>query len=315
MTSVSKTEWVPWSRAAIRSSPAPVSMFGLGRGCSSPSGVAVVLHEHEVPELDVALLAAVGRAPFRAVLGTPVVVHLRAGTARPGGPHAPEVVLLPHALDALRGDADGAGPDVGGLVVGLEDGDPDALGVEAEHVGGELPGQGDGAFLEVVAQAEVAQHLEKGEVPGGGADDLDVDRPEALLDGGGPRPGWRLLAQQVGLELVHPRVGQQQGRIVGHQGGRRQHRVAPLLEEGEEGAPQFVGRHRFHQRIRLYAARFRGARAHEEMNPCPTPTGTPTLPGGTSCATGTARRGPSTFPTTGGSPPIRPAVGRRTSPP
>ena len=208
----------------------------LGQVRERPVLVAVVLHEHEVPELDVALLAAVRRTPLLAVLRPPVVVQLGAWPAGAGRAHAPEVVLLPHALDALPGNSDGVGPDPDGLVVVVEHGDPDTLRIELEDRRGQLPGQGDGQLLEVVAEGEVAQHLEEGEVPGGRADDVDVDRPEALLDGRGPGPRRLLLPEHVGLELHHPGVGEQQRRVVGHQAGRRLRGVAPGLEEAEEGA-------------------------------------------------------------------------------
>ena len=59
------------------------------------------------------------------------------------------------------GHADRVVPDLLGLVVGDVDGDPDAVAVEAEHLGDELPRPRDGVGLEVVAEAEVAEHLEE----------------------------------------------------------------------------------------------------------------------------------------------------------
>jgi hypothetical protein len=175
----------------------------------------VVLHEDQVPELDVAFLAPAGWAAFSAELGPPVVVQLGAGAAWPGGAHGPEVVLLAPPLDPLPGDPDRLGPDLDRLVVGLEYRDPDFLRVELEDRRGQLPGEGDGLFLEVVAEREVAQHLEEGEVAGGGPDDVDVGRAEALLDRGGPRPRRLLLTEHVGLELHHAGGREEQRRVVG----------------------------------------------------------------------------------------------------
>ena len=161
-------------------------------------GVPVELHEDEVPDLDEALVAA--------VLGTAVVPvglalvdeDLRVGAAGAGVAHGPEVVLVAHALDALGPHADLVDPDLLGLVVAVVHGDPEAVAVEAEDLGEELPGHRDGVVLEVVAEAEVAQHLEEGAVVGVGADDVDVGGAEALLDarwpgatGPAPRPGSR----------------------------------------------------------------------------------------------------------------------------
>ncbi len=205
----------------------------------------VGLHEHEVPDLDVALLAALGRAAARTPLGALVIPDLGAGPARPGGAllHLPEVVLA-HPLHSFGGEADHVAPDLDGFVVVHVHAGPQPVGVEAEHLGHQVPRVGDGGFLEVVAEAEVAQHLEERDVPGGGADDLDVAGAEALLHARGPRPGRRLLAQEDGDELVHPRVGQQRrGRVVRDQAGRRDRRVAAVDEELGEGPAQVVGIH------------------------------------------------------------------------
>ena len=53
--------------------------------------------------------------------------------------------------------------------------------VELEDLQRQLPGELDRLLLEVVAEREVAQHLEEGEVAGGRADLVDVRRAEALL--------------------------------------------------------------------------------------------------------------------------------------
>ena len=110
--------------------------------------------------------------------------ELRAGPAGTGVPHVPEVVL-PQSLDARSGNADGIPPDLLGLVVALVDGDPHPVAVDAQHLGDQLPSKGDGLGLEVVAEAEVPEHLEERAVSVGGADDVDVLGPEALLDRGG----------------------------------------------------------------------------------------------------------------------------------
>ena len=70
--------------------------------------VHVVLHEHEVPVLEVAVAVAAGLAVgvVAAHLGAEVVVELGAGPAGAGGPgRAPEVVAAPEADDAVVGEA------------------------------------------------------------------------------------------------------------------------------------------------------------------------------------------------------------------
>ena len=63
-----------------------------------------------------------------------------------------------------------------------------SLGVQAEALERQVPGELDRALLEVVADREVAEHLEERQVPRGRADLLDVGRAEELLaasSGGG----------------------------------------------------------------------------------------------------------------------------------
>jgi hypothetical protein len=75
------------------------------------------------------------------------------------------------------------------VLVTAEDRDPDVIEGEPEAVflrSGQVERELGGLLLEVVADGEVAEHLEEGEVPEGGADNLDVHRPEGLLTGGQP---------------------------------------------------------------------------------------------------------------------------------
>ena len=222
----------------------------LGQRDLGTVGGALELHEHEVPDLDVALLAAVGGAAARAVGGPLVPEDLRARAAGADVGHAP-VVVLAEALDPLGGHADLVAPDGLGLVVTEVNRHPEPLGVEAQHAGDELPGPGTGVGLEVVAEAEVAEHLEEGQVPGGASNLIEVvvlaAGPHALLDGDGPREGGRLLAREVRLERHHAGHREQQGRIVGDQAGRGMVGVAPLDEEVDEGLSDLRRGHRLHR--------------------------------------------------------------------
>jgi len=182
------------------------------------------------------------------VLGPAVVIDLGAGAARTGHAHRPEVVLLATALDAVGGKAD-LPPQPHGVVVVEIDGGPHALGVEPEALGDQLVGERDRLSLEVVAEGEVAEHLEKREVPGGVADVLDVGGAEALLDAGGAAEVGHDLAQEVRLELVHARVGEQQRRVVGDQRAGGHQAVSSLDEEVEEPASDLVGVHVHEPRV------------------------------------------------------------------
>ena len=76
------------------------------------------------------------------------------------------ILLLGQAGDLL--------PEIEGLVVVDIDGDQQLLGRHAEFLGDQLPGQLDGAFLEVIAEREIAEHLEEGVVARGVADIVEV---------------------------------------------------------------------------------------------------------------------------------------------
>src|SRR5699024_752347 len=151
-------------------------------------------------DLDVAVLGLLVPGPFgdgaghgvRAVLGPAVEVPLAAGSCRTGLPGVPEDLLAGQPHHPLRVQTDHLGDVAVGLLVLLPDGEPQPLGVEAEPAlalggGEELPGEVDRAGLEVVAEGEVARHLEEGAVPRGAADVLDVVGADALLDARGTR--------------------------------------------------------------------------------------------------------------------------------
>jgi hypothetical protein len=97
---------------------------------------------------------------------------------------------------------------------------PEPFGVQAEAFGHQPPGVTDGTLLEVVAEGEVAHHLEEGQVALGRADDVDVGRAKALLHRDRAPVGRDLLFGEVGLEGHHARDGEQQGGVVRDQAGR-----------------------------------------------------------------------------------------------
>ena len=145
------------------------------QGVQVAGGVAIILHEDEVPELQVAVAlffgaAAAGRA---APDGRALVVDELG--ARPAGAriaHCPEIVLLIHPDNPLVRHPDGLSPEIESFVVVAEDGNPHPFRIEAAHIHEELPTELNGLLLEVVAEGEVAQHLEECMVAGRAADGL-----------------------------------------------------------------------------------------------------------------------------------------------
>ena len=128
-------------------------MFCCGSGVSVPVGGEVVLHEDEVPELEVALAALAVRAAVglaAAVLGAAVVEDLGARAAGAGVGRLPEV-LRPRLPDdalarqadiepALHGDLVLAEPELG---IAGEHRRPEPVLGEAHVLGHELPGERD----------------------------------------------------------------------------------------------------------------------------------------------------------------------------
>ncbi len=204
--------------------------------------LGVELHEHEIPDLDETVLAD-GWAAVGPELRTEVPEDLRARSAGPGVGHAPEVVLT-EALDPVARHADRLAPDRLGLVVGLVHRDPEAIRVHAEDLGVELPCERDRLGLPVVAEAEVAEHLEEREMPVGPADVVEVvvlpAGADTLLDRGGAGVGRRLLADEVRLERHHARDGEENALVVRDQARARDDGVPARGEEVEKGAPKLV---------------------------------------------------------------------------
>ena len=229
-----------------------------GQGIERPRRVAVVLHEDEVPDLEpavaLALDAEAGLAGGLLGAGDVValeVVDLGAGAARAGVAHRPEVVLHAELEDPVGGNVgepEAVGLGVAGdAALALEDRDLQAVLREAEVAGEELPAERDRVLLEVVAEGEVAEHLEERVVARGDAHVLEVvvlpPGADALLRRGGARVVALLAPEEHVLELVHPGVREQQRRVVlRHERRALHHPVPALLEVAQEVAPDVVGR-------------------------------------------------------------------------
>ena len=206
--------------------------------------VVVELGENDVPDLDIAVTVAAGAAggAAAAVLLAAVKVDLGAGAARAGAV-LPEVVLLAETGDLFGGHADLVAPDGKGLVVVDIDGGVKALRIHADPLrrGQKFPRPGEGFVLEVVAEGEVAQHLEIGAVAGGVADVFDVAGADALLAGRDAAAGRLLFAGEPGLHRGHAGVDEQQRSVVlRNEREARQAQMAFALKKGEVFFSQLV---------------------------------------------------------------------------
>ena len=209
------------------------------------------------------------------------IVDLGAGAAGAGVAHRPEVVLGGQLEDAVRrhvGEPVAVRLRVArDAVLATEDRDLQAVGREAEGAGQERPRVLDRVLLEVVAEGEVAEHLEERVVARRDAHVLEVvvlsAGADALLRRGRARVLALLPAQEDVLELVHAGVREQQRGIALRNERRALHDPVPaLLEEAEERRPDLVRRHR---RAALVATHARTSLALTSARPAPPAPGRP----------------------------------------
>ena len=206
----------------------------------------LVLHEHQVPDLDEAVAVGLRRAGRAAGDVRAVVVEdFRAGAAGAGVAHRPEIVGAGDAQDLAVGQARDLLPQFEGVVVVDIDGDQQPLFRQAVFLGDQRPGELDRALLEIVAEREVAEHLEEGVVARGVADIVEVvvlaAGAHAFLRGHGAAVGPLFEAGEDVLELHHAGIGEHQRRVVArHERARRHDLVVVAGEEIDEAFADFV---------------------------------------------------------------------------
>ena len=233
---------------------------------------ALELHEDNVPDFDPAIAVFFGRTrwptvdAFRAVRVV-VVEDFGAGTAGTGVAHRPEVVgrkgralVVADADDAVNRQADLPVPDLERFIITLIDRHQQSRLVDAEPVfrGDEFPGEADRILLEVIAETEVAEHLEERVMPRRVADVLEIVVLAAGSDAALARRRARIralfLAGEHVLELHHAGIGEQQGRVVArHQRRRRDNGMALTMEVFQEAGAEFVAGHgqTMHEKTRM----------------------------------------------------------------
>ena len=185
--------------------------------------IAIELHEDQIPDLYIAVTIGL-RGPRRAsrYLGAMIVENLATRSARAGVAHGPEIIANADACKTLGRNPHVAQPDICSLVIFIKYGDPEFFGRQTISFGQQCPGVLNSLALEVVAKAEIAQHLEKGVMPGRVADIIEIVMLSAGANTplGGHRPVVSpfVLPQKDILELHHTGIGKKQrGIVMGHQ--------------------------------------------------------------------------------------------------
>ena len=229
---------------------AGIDILVLQRGVAALA-VGIELGEHQIPEFDIAVAVAAHMAVgTAAALFRPAVkVDLGAGAAGAGA-DLPEVILLAQPHHVVGGDAAAAGPDIVGFVIILIDRNIELIYRQLQLFGDELPRPAGGVLLEVIAEGEVAQHLEIGAVAGGFADIFDIRGADALLAAGGAEAAVRqeFLAGKILFERSHAGIDEQQaGLILRHQRRRGQTGVPLADEKLQKHFAQFVESCPFHR--------------------------------------------------------------------
>ena len=153
----------------------------------------------------------------------------------------PEVVLLAETDHVIFRDTDFLGPDVVSLIIIQIDRDVELFGGNLQFPGQELPGPWNGLVLEIILEAEIAQHFKVTAMAGGDAHALNIGGADALLAGGDPVTGRLLLTKEPLLHGRHAAVDEKQARIVlGHQGEAAQTEMTLALKEIQILFPKFI---------------------------------------------------------------------------
>ena len=195
-------------------------------------GGPLELHEDQVPQFQEPP-AGTGRlavAPAASRSRAVVPVDFRAGPAGAGLSHGPEILSRAIPAEARRKDTHLFQPDPFRLLVrtqfrfAAEDGRPQPLGRKLVNLGQQLPRVADRLPFEVIAEREVAEHLEESVVARRPADLVEVvvlaRHTQAFLGGSGTNVAALLQTEKDLLELVHARIGEKKRRV----GGRHERR-------------------------------------------------------------------------------------------
>jgi len=210
-------------------------------------GVAIELHEDEIPDLEPAPAIAGGVAlgALAGAVCTEIDVDLGARPTRAGFAHRPEVLVLIEAEDLLRREPDLLAPEVVRLVVFAKNRDGESGGVDSEVLGEQLPAVLDGLELEIITERKISEHLEEGVMARRAPDVFEIvvlaRYAQALLGSRRPHVVAGFQSQEGVLERDHPRVGEQEGRIaLGNQRRARDDLVLFRFEKAQERLADFA---------------------------------------------------------------------------
>ena len=132
-------------------------------------------------------------------------------------------------------------PDVVGLVIAFVYGRIESLGIQTDPLGQKFPCPRNSFFLEVIAEGEVAQHLEESAVAGRLSHVLQVTRADALLAGGHAPSGRDLFPCEIGLKGSHSGVDDQKALVVvRHQRKAVHSQMSLALKELQEHFTKFI---------------------------------------------------------------------------
>ena len=208
-------------------------------------GLAVELHEHEVPDFNYLRMTFVHQAKTvyqsAFAVGTKVDMNFRARTARTRIAHFPEVVVLVTINNTFFGKI--FCPNSSSFVVttqafggtSFEHGGIQTIFVELQYFGEIFPSPVDGFLLEIIAKRPVAQHFEHGMMIGIVTYFFQVvvltADAQTFLRVGHTRIFRRRLSQENILELVHTGIGKHQSGVVLHYHRSRRHNLVSFRSE------------------------------------------------------------------------------------
>ncbi len=168
-----------------------------------------------------------------------------ARSAGAGIAHAPEIIRGRNADDLFFGQTRNFAPQVGGFFILGIDRRKQLFFGQAVALGQKVPGKFDRIGLEIIAEGEIAEHFEKGQMAGGVAHIVQIvmlaARANNLLGCRGAGIGTGFLPGEHVLERYHASIGEEQGRIVlRHERGRGNDLVAMVSEILQKRAAQLI---------------------------------------------------------------------------
>ena len=180
---------------------------------------SVKLSKYEVPDFNVPVEITIGRTGRASGYAfTMIIEYLRTWTARTRVTHGPEIVIASESGDTILIKADFINPDIFCFVVVNMYGNPQLFRRKFQHLGQKLPGVMNRLSFEVVTKTEVPQHFKESVVPRGVANVIQVvmlaTRSYTSLTTCCPCIATSFTECQGFLELHHPRICKQQGRII-----------------------------------------------------------------------------------------------------